>query len=158
MTTNRIQIGGNGGGRIRLGADEELDNAVQQNTTSMIDVIFILLVFFVAVSRLKDSPVDVNLPGVDDPGKPKVEQKIEPIEISITAEGTVYVGSEKLAVGPDLKARIEQLVAENGTDVTVRLRSDSESKSGSMVQVISLLSAAGLQKVEFAVRTVGESG
>ncbi len=148
---------GHGGGRIRLagGSKASDEGAPASNTTSMIDVIFILLVFFVSISQLKDSRVKVDVPSAKGTSEPDRPDDIEKLNIAITADNTVFFQDQEIAIGPDLNRAIEKIVKESGTEVKVTIHSDASSTSGTMLKVLGFLSHSGLTKVEFAVKSDG---
>ena len=146
--------------RIRLGSGEDSSTAMAANSTSMMDVIFILLIFFVSISQLRESKIEVGLQEVDGAqGKPEtIASKLQSIDIAITADDAVYLQDEPVDVDVGLAERLNDVVALHGADVKVQLRSDSQARSGTMLRILGLLSKAGLNRVHFAVTQQASPG
>ena len=69
--------------------------------SSLIDVCFLLLIYFLVTSTIKprESDLGLQLPGVSEP---TTEQpKIEPMLIFVEESGGIYVGQEKQAMDMD---------------------------------------------------------
>jgi biopolymer transport protein ExbD len=134
--------------RIRIKRDDDVP--IEFNNTSMTDVIFILLIFFISLSQIRTSQVDVNLPKVGAKSEGKADDG-KRIIIEVSKENGIFVDGKKVEEG-GLAAAIAALRTPGGEEPRVRIRSDDESKSGLLVQVIAALAEAGITKVEFAVK------
>ena len=76
--------------RMRSGKREELS----VNLTPLIDVVFLLLIFFmVSASFNRESQIVVDLPEASNQEK---EALVDPIEITIDADGLYYVNGQQL--------------------------------------------------------------
>lgn len=122
--------------------------------TSMIDVIFILLAFFVCVSELKKGHLDVEIPKVSD-ASAESSSSGDPIVVEVTGDDRVSIGGEVAASDDELARLIAQAVERLGVDAPVHLSGDRSAKNGTMMKVVSHLSRAGLKKIEFAVESGG---
>lgn len=124
--------------------------------TSMIDVIFILLAFFVCVTELKKGTLEVDVPEVPAAEAPQPEDAPrEPIVVEVSADGRVYVAGDEARTTEELERLLGALVAEHGPDAPVYLSGDREAKNGTMMRVVSCLSRAGVRRIEFAVQMGG---
>ncbi len=124
--------------------------------TAMIDVLFLLLTFFMVASSLREAEnrVDVSLPSTE-------ATKVTPvtrtqITISITAAGDVYIGEQKLSP-EELRATLSEL-ARQFPDESVLIRGDKESTMGLCVKVMDSAYAAGLKNVYLATTKPKTSG
>jgi biopolymer transport protein TolR len=119
------------------------------NVTPLVDVMLVLLIIFMVTAPLLVAGVPVNLP--DSRAKP-LEQKQEPVQISLDAAGKLYVDEEEVAPAtlPDLLAAIPK--GENAPQIM--LRADRGLDYGRVMQVMGEISRAGLTKV--ALVTNGE--
>jgi biopolymer transport protein TolR len=141
---------------IRLepaGADEEPAMLM----TSMIDVIFIVLAFFVCVSEVKKGQLKVQLPEA-----PQSEQQdagdaaeLEPILVTVTGDDRIFVGGNPVKSDDELAIVLAQAVERVGKDAPVHLSGDRNAKNGTMMRVVGQLSKAGLTRIEFAVQAGG---
>ena len=122
------------------------------NVTPLVDVMLVLLIIFMVTAPLLTQGVPVNLP--DSRAKP-LDQDREPTEISLDADGRIFVAKEEVA--PDaLPARLTA-IAGTGTAAEppqVYLRADRGLDYGRVMRVMGELNAAGLNRV--ALVTVGD--
>ena len=125
--------------------------------TSMIDVIFIVLAFFVCVSEVKKGSLQVELPQVPEAAEsePVDAGELEPIVVEVTGDDQIFLGGERVKSEDDLAIRLAQVVERVGKDAPVHLSGDKDAKNGTMMRVVSQLSRAGLTRIEFAVQAGG---
>jgi biopolymer transport protein ExbD len=137
---------------LRIGPPEEEEPAMLM--TSMIDVIFILLAFFVCVSEVKRGALQVDIPPVDEaPASSDPADEREPIIVEVTKDNQIFVGGAA-APTPD---EVDRLIASameksGGKDAPVHLKGDKAASNGTMMRVVSHLAKAGLTRIEFAVQ------
>lgn len=86
------------------------------NVTPLVDVVLVLLIIFMVVAPRLEQDVPVELPGIFNPD-PEVKNQVDPLKVSVTHSGDIYVGDEKL----DLDSAIAQLAAEHAADPYRRL-------------------------------------
>ena len=115
------------------------------NVTPFVDVMLVLLIIFMVTAPLLVSGVPVELP--ESSAKP-LDQKAEPIDISIDKEGQVFLDSEPVSDG-ELSARLEQIVGEQDPDNPrqIMLRGDAAISYGEMMKVMGELNRVGLNSV-----------
>lgn len=111
---------------------EELD----VNVTPLIDVIFLLLIFFmVSTTFEKTSEIEVTLPeaAVDKP----LSENDDPIEVTISAEGTYFVNGKRV-VNTQLSILKQALVKmSNGRkDPPIIISADANATHQSVVKVM----------------------
>lgn len=121
------------------------DDATQVDLTPMLDVVFILLIFFiVTTSFVRESGIEV-----DPPSAVTAQQESQAsIMVAITAEGDVWVDKQALtlaAVGP----RVASLVAER-PQASVVIQADKNSRSSRLVEVMDKLRLAGIYNISIA--------
>ena len=124
-----------------LEADEEID----LNITPMLDIVFIILIFFVvSTSFVKESGVDVSRPGASSAERKERAN----IMIGITSDNQVWIDKRQVDIRA-VRANIERLHAENPEGAVV-VQADKDSKTGLLVQVIDQSRLAGVQDVSIA--------
>jgi biopolymer transport protein TolR len=136
-------------GAPRRGHGRKRAPMAEINVTPLVDVMLVLLIIFMVTAPLLVAGVPVNLP--DSRAKP-LEQKQEPVQISLDAAGKLFVDEEEIAPAtlPDRLAAIPK-----GEDAPqIMLRADRGLDYGRVMQVMGELSRAGLTKV--ALVTNGE--
>ena len=130
------------GKRMRESAQSEV------NMTPMLDVVFIMLIFFiVTASFVKEAGVDVNRP----PALTAIAKDKGNILIAITESGQIWI--DRRQVDPrSLRANIERLHGENPQGAIV-IQADKNSQNHLLVAVMDAAKAAGVNQI--AVATEG---
>jgi biopolymer transport protein ExbD len=123
----------------------EADDEIDLDITPMLDVVFIILIFFVvSTSFIKESGVDVSRPGASSAERKERGN----IMIGITADNQVWIDRRQIDIRA-VRANIERLHAENPEGAVV-VQADKDSKTGLLVQVIDQSRLAGVQDVSIA--------
>ena len=124
---------------------QEADEEIDLNITPMLDIVFIILIFFVvSTSFVKESGVDVSRP---DASSAERKQRGN-IMVGITADNQVWIDRRQIDVRA-VRANIERLHAENPEGAVV-IQADRDSKTGLLVQVIDQSRLAGVKDVSIA--------
>ncbi|MEX0706422.1 MAG: biopolymer transporter ExbD [Woeseia sp.] len=124
------------------GADDE-ENEI--NLTPMLDVVFIMLIFFiVTASFIKEAGIDVNRP--DAPTAERVEDAN--ILIAISANDEIWI-DRRLVDPRAVRANIERLHAENPKGSVV-IQADKKSTNETLVTVMDASRQAGVYNVSIA--------
>lgn len=128
--------------RHRRGNDDE----AQINITPMLDIVFIMLIFFiVTTSFVKEFGVDVNRP---TSAPVKEQKKSEIIAIRIDETDQIFV-QDRLVDVRAVRANVESGLA-NKPDATVVVVAHRLSEAGLLVRVIDQARVAGAEKVSLA--------
>ena len=129
-------------------------HAPQLALTSMLDVIFLLLCFFVTVSVFSqwESEISIKLPSAATAEEP--DRLPGEIIVNLDKDGKVSVNSRSLELG-DLETRLAK-VAKFYPDQAVIIRADKEVRYERLVAVIDTCRAANVWNFSFA--TDGEKG
>lgn len=119
--------------------------AVGLNMTPLIDMVFILLVFFVVnTSFVKETGVEIQRPSA----KSAVKQEQATILIAVNRDGEIWIDKQQVDLRA-LRGHIERLHAESPEGSVVVL-ADSESETGIVMQVVDQARLAGIAKVAVA--------
>ena len=123
------------------------------NLTSLIDVVLLLLVFFmVSTSFLKATEIRLQLPQAE--AVPRVEPNIE-IEIMISAAGDYFVdGQELVNRRPETLQRALEQVAGERRDLPITVRADGRASHQSVVTAMDIVGRLGFSRIMIA--TVSE--
>ena len=117
----------------------------QINLTPMLDVIFIMLIFFiVTTSFVKESGIEVNRPNATTAQK----QERASIFIAIDSKGQIFLQKRRIEVDA-VRANIEKLHAES-PEGSVVIQADQLSQTGILVRVMNQIRLAGVQKISIA--------
>lgn len=108
------------------------------NITSLIDVMFLLLIFFMVSSTFREQfGVDITLPEA----KTATQTETAAHEITVTADGELYFGQQ--VVNEDgLRASISELLARD-PDSTLVLRADDKADFGKVIRAIDIAREVG---------------
>jgi biopolymer transport protein ExbD len=125
------------------------------NLTSLIDVVFLLLLFFmVSATFEKYGRLQVELPQA----QPNTEQEQQPDRITVTvdADGQLFVSDREL-VNSDVETVKRALIGIAGErrDVPVVISADGRAPHQSVVTVMDAASQVGLARVSFAIKRNG---
>ncbi len=114
----------------------------------MIDMVFLLLVFFMCVSTLaqaeKQAPVEL----------PESERSKVPDDlsgrgiISVDVDGTIYIGSREVEL-EDMKRRIASTLQEN-PDLRIQLRADRKTAFAHIRKVLQACAETGAYEVIYS--------
>lgn len=115
------------------------------NMTPMIDMVFILLIFFIVnTSFVKETGVDVNRPSA----KTAVEKERANILISIRANDEIWMDKRQIDRRA-VRANVERMYAEN-PEGSVIILADEEAKTGLLIEVMDQARLAGVANVSIA--------
>ncbi|WP_299313037.1 biopolymer transporter ExbD [uncultured Halomonas sp.] len=127
--------------RRRLGPDD--GDASEVNLTPMLDVVFIMLIFFiVTTSFIKESGVEIQRPE-SSAASPQPDAQVM---VAITPEGAVWVDGRPVdahRVGGEVAA----LVSGDGGVV---IQADRDATTGLLIEVMDRIREAGVEQVAVA--------
>ncbi len=120
------------------------------NVTSLIDVMFLLLIFFMVTSTFKNQPA-INL--VLPRSSTATETVSTPTILYLTAEGKVYL-NDVLMEQETLPRELERLQAATGDDRLV-MSADQDANHGDVVELIDIIKNSGYTRVSISARKSG---
>lgn len=121
------------------------------NVTSLIDVVFLLLIFFVVTSTFLERPgIDLTLPEAGSG-----ETGVSVVTVRIVADGQVFVGDRPVALEDLARVLGESLRAEETTEVT--LEADRSVPHGRVVAAMDAARRAGARGLVVATRPAPET-
>ncbi|MEL7296496.1 MAG: biopolymer transporter ExbD [Pseudomonadota bacterium] len=116
------------------------------NITPMLDVVFILLIFFiVTTSFVKESGVDLTRPSNEPPKDVEIS---EVVAIKIDATGSIFIGDRATDIRA-VRANIESRLALK-PDASVVVAAHRDADAGILVRVVDQARVAGAQAVSLA--------
>ncbi|RDH91682.1 MAG: biopolymer transporter ExbD [endosymbiont of Seepiophila jonesi] len=129
--------------RHRHTGSESGDVAI--NLTPLIDMVFILLIFFMVTSSfVKETGVDVDRPSAAT----AVRKERASILIAVTSKGEVWIDKRRVDLRA-VRANVERLHAENPEGAVVIL-ADEQAPTGTVVRVLDQARLAGVESVSIA--------
>ena len=114
--------------------------------TPMIDVVFLLLIFFMISTTFVETPgIDIKLP---ESSAQAVEREPQEIKIYLSRDGEIWIGEERLSQ-EQLEQRLGGYAGRAG-EMTFLLLADREAQHGRVVQLMDLAREAGFGKLAIA--------
>jgi len=121
--------------------DEDLDI----NITPMLDIVFIMLIFFiVTTSFIKEPGIDPRRP-VAETAEPKPRGNIL---IGVAPDGQIWMNNRRIEL-TDIRPLVEEAVNENPESSAIVV-SDQESATGIVIDIMDQVRAGGVVHVSIA--------
>ncbi|MBC2603637.1 ExbD/TolR family protein [Puniceicoccus vermicola] len=135
--------------RRRRSISEEPEGALAEetiNVSPLIDVVFILLIFFIVTTVfVRETGIDVERPRAASSS----ELSREALLIAVDAEGAVFYGGSPLDIRA-LRSTVKRLL--QGDPRPVIIQADRRTSTEDLVAVIDEISLAGAESVNIATR------
>ena len=118
------------------------DEEAEINMTPMLDVVFIMLIFFiVTTSFVRETGVEVNRPLAES--SEKLPQNA--ILIAITEHSQIWIDQRRIDTRA-VRRNIERLLAEN-PDSSVVIQADQNAPTGTLITVLDQVKLAGAKNI-----------
>ena len=125
----------------------EPEEESQIDMTPMLDIVFIMLIFFVVTaSFVKESGIDVNRPEAET----AVKQDRANVFVAIDDQGVIWIDNRRVDVA-QVRANIERLHAENPQGSVV-IQADEQAVTKQLVAVMDAARAAGVYNISIAAQ------
>ncbi len=112
------------------------------NIASLVDVLFLLLIFFMVTSAFVEQPnIKLELPATRHSEVSKVERTV----LTISRDGQLFL-RDKPVEKQDLEKELRRLMLDTGDDVLV-LKADKLVPYGDVVDIMDYAKGAGFKKV-----------
>jgi biopolymer transport protein TolR len=112
------------------------------NVTPLVDVMLVLLIVFMVAAPLLTVGVPVDLPKAQAPA---INENKEPLVVTVNAQGAIYL--QETTVGDDELVPRLQAITHNNPEASIYVRGDRTINYGRVLEVMSMISAAGFTKV-----------
>jgi biopolymer transport protein ExbD len=125
------------------------DSEPEINLTSLIDVIFVLIIFFVATTTFNQrSALKLQLPTAQAVAK---QEPGEPLNLIVDSQGRYFIGENEV-LKSDVGSLKEAIVAVTGQDrsMPVVLRADARTPHQSVITAMDALGQLGFVKLSIA--------
>jgi biopolymer transport protein ExbD len=128
---------------------QKSNDDVGVDLTPMLDVVFIMLIFFIVTSSfVKESGLDVNRPEAATAERKERGN----ILVAISPTDQVWIDRRQVDVRA-IRAHIERMHAENPQGSVV-IQADKNSRTGLLVQVMDAARLAGVENISLAAEVV----
>lgn len=131
---------------MAMGAASRGRNFAEINVTPLADVIIVLLIICMVTIPQMTGPVRSLPPSV------QAREWRGPIEVWITAGGTVWLGAEALDAPGALLPRLQELLSKRGRNEAVVVKAEEALPYGTVQEVLNLCRDAGAEEVVLAAR------
>lgn len=135
--------------RRRLGYSllQEEDNGDDINLTPLIDMVFILLIFFlVTTSFIRASAIQVDRPQAAT----ALAQTKADLIVTVSADQTIWLNDAQLGVG-QLRVRLQEMGI-SGPTRSVIILADKQTNTGLLIKIMDQLRLAGFVNIAVAAR------
>ncbi|WP_120512085.1 ExbD/TolR family protein [Photobacterium salinisoli] len=130
---------------MRLSRPSVAREEAQIDLTSMLDIVFIMLIFFIVTSSfVREAGVEVNRPQASN----VVSQKDAGIFVAITSANDVYIDKRVVDV-ERVQATLETLLLDQ-PDASLVIQADEHAYSGTVVKVMDAAKGAGVKNIALA--------
>ena len=118
------------------------------NVTPLVDVMLVLLVVFMVTAPLLTVGVPVDLPQTQ---APPINEPKEPTVITVNREGALFIQD----TGVPVESLVERLqaITNNNPEAVLYVRGDKDINYGRVLEVMSLVTAAGFHKVSLVAES-----
>lgn len=125
--------------RKKIGADSSADDI---NVTPLMDIVFIMLIFFIVTSTfVKEPGAEINRPEAQT----AKERKFASILVAIDAENKIWIDKDEVTL-ETVRTAVEQLKAENPKGTAV-VQVDRKASSRYLVEVVNQIRDAGVSEI-----------
>ncbi|MGW8312368.1 MAG: ExbD/TolR family protein [Desulfuromonadales bacterium] len=122
------------------------DDEPRIDLTPMVDVVFLLLIFFMISTTFVETPgISIKLP---ESSAQTVDREPKEIKVYLSREGDIYYHERKISLA-DYRALLAEHQAEAAL-TTVLLLADKDSRHGKVVTLMDLARDAGFVKLAIA--------
>jgi len=112
------------------------------NITSLIDVMFILLIFFMVSSSFIEQPgMKLELPTI----KSQEVARIENLVMYVSKDGDILIGEKPVSMD-SLSIEVEKLIPEI-KEKTLILKADKATEHGLIIKIMDIAKRSGLKKI-----------
>ncbi|TNE63245.1 MAG: biopolymer transporter ExbD [Alphaproteobacteria bacterium] len=121
------------------------DEEAQIDLTPMLDVVFIMLIFFIVTAVfVKEAGINVVKPEAQTA---RIQRQVS-ILIAVRPNDEIWINRSKVELNA-VRTNVEKLHAENPKG-TVAIQADKESKAGLVMKVYDAVRSAGVEKIAIA--------
>ncbi|MCP4175114.1 MAG: biopolymer transporter ExbD [Fuerstiella sp.] len=143
---------------MRLPTQYNQRTPLRFNITPLIDVVFLLIIFFLVASHFvrSEQAEPVDLPSATG-GDTKRDEALHRLTVTVDRDGQMFISAEAQSQ-QSVFQRIDGLqMAAAAADVNpeVRLRADREARCGSVRELIEHCAARNIRSIQFAVSVGG---
>ncbi|MGM0449805.1 MAG: ExbD/TolR family protein [Pseudomonadota bacterium] len=129
---------------------------VSVNLTPLIDVVFLLLIFFmVSTTFTRETELQIDLPEAEGT---EAEQETEQIDVEISADGVYSINGQRLD-GVDREALNERIqgVADGNTDLPFIITADADARHELVVRAMDVAGSLGFTGLSISTQNSSDA-
>ena len=131
---------------MRKIAKEQEQGGAEIDLTPMLDVVFIMLIFFIVVaSFIKEAGVEVNRPDDNQPDNPEDSTSIL---VEVASDNQIWMENRRVDIRA-VRANIQRLLAED-PEAPVTIKVEQGAEAGIVVDVADAARESGVAAVNWA--------
>ena len=127
-----------------IGAGAQRDAEPSVELTPIIDMVFLLLIFFLVATTYQQAERETRIALPEAEAGGPISSVLREIVINVDETGAIVVGGQSTAL-EELRALVERAV-ETNPDQKVSVRGDRDAPYGSVARVLDVCKAAGIDQ------------
>jgi biopolymer transport protein TolR len=112
------------------------------NVTPMADIMLVLLIIFMITTPLLQEEVSVNLPDAENPMEANAK---EPMVVTLTRDGLIYLGKSQVTESEMIHAITEQLASYRNQEMY--LKADQMLEYGNVAHIVQQCNSLGIEHI-----------
>ena len=130
-----------------MGFRRKIQESPKVDLTPMIDVVFLLLIFFMISTTFIERPgLNINLPASSSE---QIKQNQKEVQVYLAENGDIYLHRDKITLD-GLQRYLQNLSPAKTQKMTFLLMADKESRHGKVVQLMDAAKMAGFRNLAIA--------
>lgn len=123
---------------------------VQVNMTPLIDVVFLLLIFFMVTTSFPDQQLSLQLPTASS-SEAREPERDSIFSLALFADGRIQLDDQEISDSEGLKEHLQALLAEH-PEPALLIRAEQETPHQQLVMALDIARQLGIQQLRIATR------
>ena len=130
-----------------MGFRRKIQESPKVDLTPMIDVVFLLLIFFMISTTFIERPgLNINLPASNSE---QIKQNQKEVQVYLAENGDIYLHRDKITLDA-FQRYLQNLSPAKTQKMTFLLMADKEARHGKVVQLMDVAKMAGFRNLAIA--------
>ncbi len=133
---------------MRFNRQQRKTEDAQIDLTPMLDIVFILLIFFIVTSTsVYESSLDINRPFA----KNAAQEKRIAVSVMITEQNHIYINNQRIDE-KRVRVMIKKIKNENSA-TSLLIQADEKAFNGTIIKVIDAAKEVGIEQIALAAKS-----
>ena len=137
--------------RRRIRFPDSMDDGELINLTPLLDVLFLILVFFILIAPLLDFDRLELAPSSDNKQELSSLNESSQIKIYVQKDNSIWLGTHAISL-PDLSIALDQYYKSRPNDIP-QLYQDQEASFGTYQKIKNLVESIGFEQLDVVLKT-----